>query len=464
MNFAKVKIFLKYNSFMNVKDEYVVKIEKLTNLGLGLVKIDGFVVFAENGCPGDTVRISITKVTKNYANAKILEIIEDSPHRIKPVCPMQKICGACQIQFIDYDYQLELKQQIVRETIEKIGNITIEIPRPIPSPQIVEFRHKIQYPISQTKNSKRILAGYYKAASHEIINIKYCPIQPKICDTIIDFIRNNCSKFNIDGYIEKTHKGLLRHVVIRNSAYNNQNLVVLVVNETKLNVNLKNFCEYIFNEFPQVSGVCINFNNKKTNVIMGNKTECIVGTDFIEEKVLDKIFHIGAKTFFQVNPKSAENIFAYVKKYLSDNFANPTVLDAYSGISAFGICVSDVCSRVVCVEENSQSVDLARECLELNNIRNVETNCQDAGEFLRNETRKFDAIILDPPRKGCSKDSLDASLRLGNTIIYVSCNPATLARDLKYLEEQGAKVESVQPFDMFCHSYHIENVAIIKNG
>lgn len=448
---------------MKQQDELTVKIEKLSNLGTGIAKVDGYVIFVENACPGDEVKIRITKANKNYANAKVIEVITPSEHRVQPFCSMQKVCGACQLQFIDYDYQLELKRQIVEDAIRTIGNLDIEIPKPIASPNIKEYRHKIQYPISETKISKRLLAGYYKPASHEIVNIKHCPIQPKICDDIIEFIRNKAFDFGISGYNEKKHSGDLRHVVIRTSAATGKNLIVLVVNSTKTFERLKDFAQCIFDNFYEVSGVCVNFNSKKTNVILGDKSELLCGKDFIKERILDKTFRIGANTFFQVNPKSAENIFRYVKDYIQNNFENPLVLDAYAGVTSFGISISDVCKKVVSVEENKEAVTRASEIIELNEIKNVEVHNMDAAKYFKKEKRKFDAVILDPPRKGCTKESLDEAFRLSkNKIIYVSCNPATLARDLKYLSEKGATVESIQPFDMFCHTFHIENVAIIN--
>ena len=448
---------------MQKNDELVVSIEKLSNLGYGIAKVDGFVIFVENVCPQDIAKIKITRINKNFANAIPLEILTPSQHRIKPFCPMQKVCGACQLQFIEYNYQLELKREIVQDAIQKIAHLNIDIPIPVPSPQTKSFRHKIQYPVSQTKVSKRLVAGYYKPQSHDLVNIKYCPIQPEICDKIIEFVREKAPEFKITGYEEKTHSGELRHIIIRNSAATEENLVVLVVNSKNIPQKLINFAKYIYDNLPEVSGVCINLNSSKTNVIMGQDTKCVCGKEFIEEKILDKRFYIGANTFFQVNPKSAENIFRYLKNYIANNFSHALVLDAYAGITAFGICVSDVCKKVVSVEENSDSCKLAEKSVELNNITNVEINNMDAAKFFALEKRRFDIIILDPPRKGCTQDSLDEAVRLGkDTIIYVSCNPATLARDLKYLTEKGCRIESIQPFDMFCHSFHIENVAIIK--
>ncbi len=456
------KEYLRYNLNMKINEEYTVEIEKITNLGAGIAKVDGIVVFIENSCPKDKLRIKITKINKNFALGEILEIITPSPDRVKPFCPMFKACGACQMQFIDYNAQLKIKQQITQETIKSISGHDIPIKEIIESPQIKNYRRKIQYPVSRTKNSGRILAGYYKPKTHDIVNIKYCPIQPEICDKIIEFIREKAFDFGIQGFVEKKHTGDLRHIVIRNSAHTGKNLVVLVINATKNFDRLNDFAKAIYDEFEEVSGVCINFNSKKTNVILGHKTECICGDEFVQEKILDKTFKIGANTFFQINPESAENIFRYVKDYIKGNFEAPTILDAYAGISSFGICVSDVCKKVVSVEENKDSCELARIVAKENNVNNIEIHNMDAGKFFAKEKRKFDAIILDPPRKGCSKESLDEAYRLSKgVIIYVSCNPATLARDLKYLCEKGCRVESIQPFDMFCHTCHIENTAII---
>ena len=448
---------------MKINEEYIAKIEKLTNEGVGIARVDNCVVFIETTCPEDEIKFKITKVNKSFAQGQIVEIITPSQHRVKPFCPMYNACGACQLQFIDYEYQLQVKQEITQDAMDRIGGLNIKVKSTIPSPEQNKYRHKVQYPVSRTKNSGRILAGYYKPKTHEIVNIKYCPIQPAICDNIINFIREKAFDFGVQGFFEKNHSGDLRHIVLRISAYNGKILVVLVVNATKIFDRLKDFAKCIYDEFDEVVGVCVNYNSKKTNVILGNKTECICGQDYVEEKLLDKVFKIGVSTFFQVNPKSAENIFKYVKEYLKDNFESPIVLDAYAGISSFGICVSDVCKKVVTVEENKESCDKAREVIQTNRIKNVEIHNMDAAKFFAKEKRKFDAIILDPPRKGCTKESLDEAIRLtNNTIIYVSCNPATLARDLKYLTEHGFVVESVQPFDMFCHTYHVENVAIVR--
>jgi len=448
---------------MKLNDEYTAEIEKIANSGAGIARVDGVVVFVENACPGDFLRIKISKVNKSYATGEILEIITPSLFRVKPFCPLFNACGACRLQFIDYKYQLKVKREITADAIKNIAGLDMEIPETVPSPDTKNYRHKIQYPVSATKNSGRILAGYYKPQTHDIVNIKYCPVQPEICDEIIGFIREKAFDYGIKGFIEKKHSGDLRHVVIRTSAYNGKNLVVLVVNATKSFDRLIDFAKAIYENFNDVTGVCINYNPRKTNVILGTKTECAAGSEYIEEKILDKVFKIGADTFFQINPKSAENIFLYVKNFLSENCKKPLVLDAYAGISSFGICVSDIASKVVTVEENTKSCELARIVAKDNNIKNLEIHNEDAAKFFTKEKRRFDAVILDPPRKGCTEKALDEAFRLSKKyIIYISCNPATLARDLKYLVLKGCKVQSVQPFDMFCHTSHVENAAIIE--
>lgn len=443
--------------------EIIANIEKLSSDGKGIAHINGKVLFVDKVCPEDKCRIKIIKENKSYFVGELVEIIEKSPHRIKPFCPMQNVCGACQLQFIDYDYQLSLKKEIVEDAMRSIDVVIDDV---VPSPQIREFRHKIQYPIRQTQVSKRILAGYFKPKSHDIVNIKYCPIQPKICDEIIDFVREYAPMYKIEGYDEEKHRGLLRHVVIRSSAKTGENLVVLVINSNIVPERIKDFATKLYDNFDKIVGVTVNLNSEKTNLILTDKTSLVIGKDFIEESICKVNFKIGSNTFFQVNPKSAENIFKYIKNYVSENYVSPTILDAYAGISAFGFVLSDVAKSVTSVEENSASVKLAKDVQKLNNIKNVRLNCEDSEAFFEEEInfgRSYDITILDPPRKGCSERSLDYALKLTKSkIIYVSCNPATLARDLKYLISKGCKVNSVKPFDMFCHTCHIENVAIIE--
>ncbi len=447
-------------------DIFEVTAEKLVYEGSSIAKINGYPVFIDGACPQDKLKIKITKSNKNFANAVIEEILEPSPHRVNPFCPLHNVCGGCGWQHIDYDFQLEQKRNIVFETVKKITGDDIEVKPLIPSPLTRAFRSKVQYPVSQTKVSKRLLAGYYKKGSHELVNIKFCPIQPKIIDKITEFIRQNAQELGISGSNEKLHRGDLKHLVYRYSTSENELIVIFVVNDTKLMEKFKKLSKKLMDEFAHIKGCLINYNPAKTNLIMSNDTRKIQGENYIIEKIDDKIFKISANSFFQVNIGSAKNIFNIVKNIVKNNYPSARILDAYSGVSSFGIWLSDTAKEVVSVEEAPSATKDAADNVKLNNVTNLTAINGDAKkifEQLIKNNEKFDVTVLDPPRKGCEKDSLDYAIKLSQkAIIYVSCNPSTLARDLKYLKEHGFKTKYIQPVDMFCHSYHIESVAWLE--
>ena len=314
--------------------------------------------------------------------------------------------------------------------------------------------------------SKRLLIGYYKKGSHELVNIKFCPIQPKIIDKITDFIRKAAQELEISGYNEKTGKGELRHIVFRYSGSENECIVIFVVNNTKTNEKFKKLSKKIMKEFAHVKGCLINYNTSRSNLILTQDTRKIDGQNYITEKIDDKIYKISANSFFQVNIGSAKNIFNTVKDIIEKNYPNPRILDAYSGVSSFGIWLASGAAEVVSVEEAPSATKDAAENIKLNNIKNLTALNGDAKNIFENlvqKGEKFDVVLLDPPRKGCEKDSLDFAVKLTKkALIYVSCNPSTLARDLKYLHENGFCTKYIQPVDMFCHSYHIESVAWLE--
>lgn len=452
---------------LKINDEIEVSPEKLVYEGYALAKYNGLPVFIDGGCPGDLLKVKIKKSNKNYAKADILEVVTPSSHRTKPFCPIHNVCGGCGWQYIDYDFQLEQKRNIVEETIKKITGETIEIKPVIPSPQTREFRCKLQYPCTQTKVSKRILAGYYKKGTHEIINVKYCPIQPKIVGKILEYIRKKALELEISAYNEKKHKGELRHIIFRYSKTENTCLIIFVVNNEKLSDKLKKLAKEVMSEFAHVIGCCVNYNSEKTNLIMTENTRTIQGENHYFEKFGNITYRISANSFFQVNIDSAVNIFNTVKEIIKENYINPKILDAYSGVSSFGLWLKDIAKEITCVEEAPSSSKDAIENVKLNNAENFTILNGDAKKIfneLIEKNAKFDVTILDPPRKGCEKESLDIAIKLTKkAIIYVSCNPSTLARDLKYLHENGFKTKYIQPVDMFCHSYHIESVAWLES-
>lgn len=446
------------------KEIYTVKIEKLLYGGKALAKIDGFPIFIDGGCPEDIAEIKIAKRNKSYAIGEIIEIKTVSPHREKPFCPMHNVCGSCGLQHISYKEQLKQKQLIVQETISKIyGEKTDVLPVKYPKNNR-NYRHKVQYPISQTKVSKRIIAGYYKKNSHEAVNIRYCPVQPQILDELTEFIRTSASELNISGYDEKRHSGLLRHIIYRISSFTEKILVTLVLNSEKIDKNVKKFAEDIMN-FQNVTGVVANFNTAKTNVIIGKQNICLCGEDFITEKIGDVKYKVSSGSFFQVNPQTAEIIFNTAKEMIKVNVKEPTILDAYSGVSAFGLQMKDIAKEVICVEECTSSTDDAIFNVKLNNAENVTVINDDASKTFEKfvkDGKTFDVVLLDPPRKGCSTESLDYAAKLSSKlIVYVSCNPSTLAKDMKYLREKGFIPQYIQPADMFCHTPHIESVALL---
>lgn len=453
---------------LKINDEITIKVEKLVYEGSALARIENIPVFIEGGCPEDTLKVKITKVNKNFAKAEIIEIVEPSQYRIKPFCPIHNACGGCGWQFIDYDFQLQQKKNIVQETVKKITGEDIEVKDVLKSPETREYRCKLQYPTSQTKVSKRILAGYYKKGTHEIINVKYCPIQPKIVGKMLNFLREKAQELGISAYDEKRHKGELRHIVFRYSKSENTCLIIFVVNMLKLNDNFKKLADLVMNEFPHVKGCCINYNTEKNNLILSNDTRKIKGDNFYYETVGDVKYKISANSFFQVNIGGAQNIFETVKKIVEQNYPNAKILDAYSGVSSFGLQLKDAASEITCVEESESASKDAIANVELNEAKNftiLNGDAKETFEKLIKDNAKFDVTILDPPRKGCEEQSLDYAVKLTDkAIIYVSCNPSTLARDLKYLHSQGFKTKYIQPVDMFCHSYHVESVAWLEKA
>ena len=454
-----------------IGDLIELKIEKMVYEGYGLAHINSlddnnFVFFVENACDGDVVTAQITKLKKNYGYAVVKEIIEPSKFRVKPFCPLHNACGGCQWQHINYEHQLEIKNEIVKDILSKELKKEVTVESTLPSPNINIYRYKIQMPVSQTKNSKRFLIGYYKKKSHEIVNIKHCPVQPDIINKIIEKIRELAKDFKVEAYSEKSHKGELRHIIFRVSRSFNEILICFVVNNDVISKPLNNLAHYLFDGFEQIKGISINFNTKKTNVILGNITQNMLGSDIYKEKLGDITYLISPDSFFQVNPESFRNILDTVKKEISKRIKNSYILDAYSGVGSFGLYLSDIASKITCVEEVKNACDNAKNACELNNIKNIEIingDAQDIFKELINKNKKYDVIILDPPRKGCSKESLDFCNKLTDKIIvYVSCNPNSLARDLTILKEYGFELTFAQTVDMFCNTYHVETIAVVE--
>ncbi len=443
---------------------YTVKIEKMINEGRALARIDNFPIFIDGGCPEDILKVKIKKVNKKYAISEIEEIITPSPHRQTPECPFHAKCGSCNWQHINYNEQLKQKKNIVYETIKNITGIDFKIEDTIASPKIYEYRCKVQLPVSETMVSKRILTGYYKKNSHELINIKCCKLHPQIINEINEDIKSFAQKLNISAYNEKTKKGLLRHIIYRISSDLSQLLIIFVINSTVTDDKLKQIADYIMSKYPIIVGVCTNYNIKNTNVIMSDNTKIIKGNDYYIEKLDNIKYTISANSFFQVNPYCAKLIFDKVKSII--NIESPAILDAYSGVSSFGIWLSSIAKKVVCIEEVQSATNDAEENIRLNNINNIEIINGDASENFKkliDNKEKFNISIIDPPRKGSSEDAINYLVNLTSQyIIYVSCNVSTLARDMKQLISKGFYPKYIQPFDMFPNTYHVETLCLFS--
>ena len=443
-----------------INDEIIGIVEKLTNQGEGIIRFgeDKFVVFVKNVLPNEKVKVKIVSKNKHFAKGEVVEILEQSSHRVKPFCALYNACGSCDMQIADYDYLLEQKTAILKEIFENLCPVKDTIMSPVTK----EYRHKIQFPVSQTKNSKRILMGYYKNNSHDLTNIKFCPIQPAIINDIAEFIRKNWDK---TCYNENKNEGLLKNVLFRINTALDSILLTLIVNLKKKDCSkndYKDFFNKIMLAFPQIKGCFLNFNTDKTNTILGKHTIKILGDDYLIETLEDKKYAIGPVSFFQINTKSAINLFNIVKENVKPN---STLLDAYGGVGAIGIFCSDKAKKITLVEENANAIEMAKKNFELNKIENYKILSGDAKKHFidfKDEKKTFDYIILDPPRSGCDKEGLEVLADLAKNIIYVSCNPQTLKRDVKCLAEFGFKPKFVQGVDLFPYTHHIESVCILE--
>lgn len=446
---------------MKINDILTVKIEKLVYGLEGLTRIpldgnDNFVVFVKGAMPNETVEIKITSISKNFAKAEIINIIEASKYRIKPFCPYYNACGSCLGQYMEYDYLAQQKAEILNDIFKNNyeGEITLE-----KSPDIYGYRHKVQFPTSRTKNSKRLLIGYYRQNSHELTNIKFCKMHPAIIDEILDYTRQNLP-LEITCYDEKKHKGLLKNLLFRITKTGI--LMTFILNDNKIHPALEEFCTKLSQNFSQIKGIFANFNSKKTNRILSDESKKILGQDFIIENLEDKNYKMGPTSFFQVNPNAAKILFDEVKKHTKNS---KNILDAFGGVGAIGIWTASGETKITLLEENVEATNFAKENFALNGIKNYEILAGDANlNFinLEKEGKTFDFTIIDPPRKGASKEGLIHLSKITNKIIYVSCNPTTLKRDADILKDLGFEIKSFKGFDLFPYTHHIECVSVFE--
>ena len=431
--------------------------------GEGIAKVDGYPVFIKDALIGEKVKAKIVKVKKNYAYGRLEEIIEESKDRVEPQCKYIKRCGGCSIQHMNYKKQLDFKYGRVKDCLSKIANLNDEL---VNYPLGMDlnpyrYRNKVQLPVGMIDGE--IVIGFYAERSHNIINIDECIIQDKVADTVAAITKDWMKENNIlpafnNGLYNKN--GLIRHIMIRKGFKTNEVMVVLVA--TKENIpHIDKFINKINDNIKEVKSIILNVNSKDTNVILGSKCITLYGSDIIHDYIGEFKFKISPLSFFQVNPVQTEVLYGKTLEYADLN-GDEIVFDAYCGTGTISLFLSAKAKKVYGVEIIEDAIINARENAKLNNVNNAEFFVGKSEEVIPDLIDKGiipDVIVVDPPRKGCDIKLLDAIDKVSpKRIVYVSCDPSTLARDLKILNEYNYEVKEIQPVDMFPQTKHIENV------
>lgn len=436
----------------------------LSHDGLGLARIDGFLVFVKDALPGESVVARITAVKKSYGHAKVLDIIKKTADRVTPPCSLFPQCGGCQLQHMDYASQLKFKKSIVQRNLEKISKIE--------NPPVLDvigmdepwrYRNKTQVPFG-VDDAGELVAGFYKSRSHEIIDMPYCLVQTTVADKIIAEVKKLASEFCITTYDEAKQVGVLRHVVIRVGFKTNQ-IMVIFVTRTKELPHKEELCKSLRESFPEIKSIVHNINPKATNVIFGESSNTLYGKDYITDALDGLEFLISARSFYQVNPVQTEVLYQLAVDY-ADVGPTTRVFDAYCGIGTITLFLARKALEVYGVEIVGDAIRDAKKNAEINEITNAHFEVGKSEVViprLISEGIIPDVIVVDPPRKGCDMALLKSIIEANaSRVVYVSCDCATLARDLKVLIESGYKLEVVQPVDMFPQTSHVECVALLR--
>ena len=445
--------------------EYILDIISIGYEGEGIAKIEGYPIFIEGAILGEKVKVLIVKVKKNYAYGKLIEVIEPSSERIEPKCSIYKRCGGCTVQHMSYKKQLDYKFERVKDCITKIGGLSEELVKyPIGMNNPERYRNKVQLPVGMVKGELNI--GFYAQRSHNIIDLDTCLIQDKVADRVTNLARQWMLKYNIqsasiDGVFNK--KGLIRHIMIRKGFTTNEVMVVIVSTKEKVPY-INEFINEIVEKIDGIKSIVLNVNKENTNVILGQECITLWGEDTITDYIDNFKFNISPLSFFQVNPVQTEKLYSKALEYAGLT-GEETVFDAYCGTGTITLFLSQKAKKVYGVEIIEPAIINARENARINNIENAEFFVGKSEEVIPELIEKGivpEVIVVDPPRKGCDIKLLEAIGKAKpNKVVYVSCDPSTLARDLKILEEQGYKTKEVQPVDMFPMTSHIENVTLL---
>lgn len=450
------------NTPVQKNDQLTVHIEDLTHDGAGVAKVDGYPLFIAGGLPNETVEVHVLKTLKNYGFAKLKNIVEPSPFRVEAPCPVFYECGGCQLQHMTYEGQLAWKESMVRNVMKRIGKIDAPVLPVKGMDKPWEYRNKSQIPFDLENG--QVIAGFYQAKSHRIADTNTCLIQTDEADRLLRAVKENALKLDLIPYNEETKKGQLRHLVVRTGRATGEVMVVFVTKHAKLSKQ-EAIIEFIREVEPNVKSIVHNVNNRNTNVIFGNETNVIWGKPVIEDLIGDVRFEISARSFYQVNPEQTEVLYKQALDY-AQLTGEETVIDAYCGIGTISLFLAQKAKQVLGVEIVPQAIEDAKRNAELNGFTNTYFEAGPAEEVIPKwykEGKHADVLVVDPPRKGCDEALLTTIIeQRPNRVVYVSCNPATLARDLRILEDGGYKTKEVQPVDMFPQSTHCEVVAVLE--
>ena len=451
-------------------DVFQVRIEDMSDTGEGIGKTDGFIWFVKDAVIGDVVEAKVMKTKKSYGFARLIQVLEPSACRVTPRCPSARQCGGCQLQAMSYEEQLRFKENKVRNNLSHIGGLT-EIPMEpiIGMDEPWRYRNKAQFPFGKDKDG-RIITGFYAGRTHAIIEQEDCLLGVEENQPILDCIRGFMEEYHIAPYEEALHKGLVRHVLIRKGFATEELMVCLVLNgDVKKLKAPEVLVERLVKLFPShMASISCSINREKTNVIMGKEIVNLYGPGYITDYIGNVCYRISPLSFYQVNPVQTQKLYGTALEYAGLT-GEETVWDLYCGIGTISLFLAQKAKKVYGVEIIPQAIDDARANAKLNHFENVEFFVGKAEEVLPEQYEKnqvyADTIVVDPPRKGCDSVCLDTIVKMApEKVVYVSCDSATLARDVKYLGERGYEVKRVKTVDMFPWSGHVETVVLLSKG
>ena len=431
--------------------------------GEGIGKADGFTVFVKDAVIGDTVKAKIMKAKKNYGYGRLMEILKPSPYRVEPVCPSARQCGGCQLQAVSYEEQKVFKEKKLRGHLERIGGFhDLPMEPLIGMDEPYHYRNKAQFPVGRNKEG-RIITGFYAGRTHAIIENRDCALGIPQNKDVLDRVIAHMEKYNIAPYDEMTGRGLVRHIFVRYGFFTGEIMVCLIINGQEF-PHQKELIEKLC-EIPGMTSISLNINKKRNNVILGEKVKTIWGQEFITDKIGDISYEISPLSFFQVNPKQTWKLYSKALEY-ADLHGEETVWDLYCGIGTISLFLAQKARFVRGVEIVPAAIEDAKRNAKINNIENVEFFVGKAEEVLPREYEKngvyADVIVVDPPRKGCDEMLLKTILKMQpKRVVYVSCDSATLARDLRFLCDNGYELKKVCGVDQFPQTVHVETVCLL---